>query len=197
MHCLLGLVACNTVFTFQTSRSSRILALVPQDNAASEVSGTSDSENEFRISESSEAPSIDSSLERLHIDSSDDDDLNIAETVHTSPGENDNCDGDPLVNNISLPSVSSLPTMSPISSIPSITPSFIINQIGNSSQHSLHPSVSTPTANRNTRKRRRQQNTISNRPRLTTTSRKTKKIDLKFQWSKGRFQYCAELEPDV
>ncbi|CAG5020501.1 unnamed protein product [Parnassius apollo] len=127
----------NTLRTVQNLRSKRILALVPQENAQSDISGTSNSENELedevynfqsRASESSEAPSIDSALERLDIDFSDDNYPNTAPTDHTGYDETDNYDDDHQANNFSLTSISSLPTLSPMSNIPSMTPSFIINQ---------------------------------------------------------------------
>ncbi|CAG5038714.1 unnamed protein product [Parnassius apollo] len=178
-------------------RSKRILALVPQENAQSDISGTSNSENELedevynfqsRASESSEAPSIDSALERLDIDFFDDNYPNTAPTDHTGYDETDNYDDDHQENNFSLTSISSLPTLSPMSNIPSMTPSFIINQVSDSPQQSPCNSTSTPLPNRYTRKRRRQQNSISKRPCIVT---KNKKVNLKFQWSSGRFRFRA------
>ncbi|CAK1593721.1 unnamed protein product [Parnassius mnemosyne] len=194
--------ACKIKFLFQNLRSKRILALVPQENAQSDISGTSNSENELedevynfqsRASESSEAPSIDSALERLDIDFSDDNYPNTAPTDHTGYDETDNYDDDHQANNFSLTSISSLPTLSPMSNIPSMTPSFIINQVSDSPQQSPCNSTSTPLPNRYTRKRRRQQNSVSKRPCIVT---KNKKVNLKFQWSSGRFRFRAELEPD-
>lgn len=172
--------------------------MVPTENAASEVSGESDSENEYeakiacfqrrRISESSEAPTIDSSLERMNILDSSDDDQNL-----DSPSILDNNEDND--NNYTLPSISSLPVMSPVSNIPSVTASFIIDQMVNSPQQSPQNSTSSPRfvvrrLTRNTRAERRKKNTTV-RPRRVVR----KKIELKFRWSNERFKHCAELEP--
>lgn len=215
---LLLAFSCNNVIYFQNSRSKHILSLVPRENASSEVSGESDFEAEEGMlahvndAESSEAPSINSSLERLNISDStiedinvDDDDRNsntsLDEDRNMSPSLLDNGDnidpGNEQQFNFTLPSISSLPTLSPISNVPSVTPSFILNEINNSPQPSPQISVSTPKPTRTpkTRADRRKKNPVNtnNRPR----SMAKKKLELDFDWSKGRFQYCAELEPDV
>ncbi|XP_026741771.1 uncharacterized protein LOC113503857 isoform X2 [Trichoplusia ni] len=172
--------------TVQNTRASRILALVPEDNAASEVSEASNSENEYeaetynrhRTSESSEAPTLDSSLERLNILDSSDDDRNM-----NSPSVSANIEA--------LPSISSLPVLSPMSNIPSVTTSFIIDQMVNLPPQSPQ-NISSPRLTRRTRTERQIQST-NVRPRHVI---KKKKIDLKFRWSNGRFQHYAELEPD-
>ncbi|XP_026745901.1 piggyBac transposable element-derived protein 2-like [Trichoplusia ni] len=90
-----------------------------------------------------------------------------------------------------LPSISSLPVLSPMSNIPSVTTSFIIDQMVNLPPQSPQ-NISSPRLTRRTRTERQIQST-NVRPRHVI---KKKKIDLKFRWSNGRFQHYAELEPD-
>ncbi|XP_060801588.1 uncharacterized protein LOC132902025, partial [Amyelois transitella] len=98
----------------------------------------------------------------------------------------------------SFPSISSLPIISPLSNIPSVTPSFILNQISGSPQQSpqnVAPSQQSPqtiaSSPHPTRALRRPN--IVRRPRRVVN----KRIALHFQWTKRHFQHRAELEPDV
>ncbi|CAH0730745.1 unnamed protein product, partial [Brenthis ino] len=192
----------------QNSRSRHILALVPEENATSEVSGESSFENEAEVfshyerheSESSEAPSISSSLAGLNIlDSSDDaQNLNVSGSILAdfNPEENNDKEQQHPCYDI-LPSISSLPTLSPMSNLPSVTTSFILNQVSDSPQQSPQNLASTPQSTRSTRAQRRRHNTAnltgSRQPRRVPK----KKIELKFKWSYDRFQHRAELDPDT
>lgn len=161
---------CNHVTYFQNARSKQALALVPERNAASDVSGESDSDTEeghlYRRQSTSEEPSIDSSLERLNIIDSPD----VSQAIYippsdddcsstTSPDEERNLSPSLLTNeqplNCTLPS---LPTMSPMSNIPSVTASFILDQVCVSPNQSPQISASTlqPTHDTGVDRRRRQ-----------------------------------------
>lgn len=178
--------ACKYLNYFQNSRSRHILALVPEENAPSEISGESSSENEKEAelishyerhdSESSEAPSITSSLAELNLlDSSNDEQIpneSVSLLVDFNPEETNHAEQQQPFNDV--PSISSLPTLSPMSNIPSITPSFIINQVSGSPQQSPQISASTPQPTRTTRARRRR-NTTANLTVPSQTRRVTKK----------------------
>lgn len=202
-------VPANFVNYFQNSRSRHILALVPEENAPSEVSGESSSENEKEAevfshyerhdSESSEAPSITSSLADLNLLDSSDDEQNpngsVSLLADFNPDETFNTEQQQPLNDV--PSISSLPTLSPMSNIPSVTTSFIINQVSDSPLQSPQISASTPQPIRTTRAQRRRHNTVNltvlRQPRRVTR----KKIELKFNWSYGRFLHRADLDPDT
>ncbi|XP_060810101.1 piggyBac transposable element-derived protein 3-like [Amyelois transitella] len=189
----------------QNSRSKQILALVPEVNAPSDVSGESEPENEEALlahvaTESSDAPSIDSSFERLNIlDSSLEDDRNSSLSLLTNIINT----ADEQVYDYSLPSISSLPIISPLSNIPSVTPSFILNQISGSPQQSpqnVAPSQQSPQAIASSpHPRRTRAAKALIRPNIVRRPRRVvnKKIALHFQWTKRHFQHRAELEPDV
>ncbi|XP_028170417.1 uncharacterized protein LOC114360063 [Ostrinia furnacalis] len=122
--------------TAQNSRSRRILALIPEENAPSDVSGESNSDNEDELAnvqfgdpESSEPPSLDSSLEQLNILNSDSD-----------ADQHRSCTPSPsiLANNGNVDdinrhqSISSCPPLTPMSNIPSITTSYILDHMSDS-----------------------------------------------------------------
>ncbi|XP_028179227.1 uncharacterized protein LOC114366528 [Ostrinia furnacalis] len=129
--------------TAQNSRSRRILALIPEENAPSDVSGESNSENEDELAnvqfgdpESSEPPSLDSSLERLNILNSDSDadqhrSCTPSPSILANNGNVDDINTEHTFD-FTLPSISSCPLLTPMSNIPSITTSYILDHMSDS-----------------------------------------------------------------
>ncbi|XP_035433288.2 uncharacterized protein LOC118264742 [Spodoptera frugiperda] len=171
----------------QTSRASKLLALVPPINASSDVENQTSSNEEVVISTcrqdsddlSSEAPSIPSSLENLDI-SEDDEDRNDASSDEIPNSEPEDQELavplTPIINQV-LPSTSqvnfdNIPTLSSIQSIPSV--------------QDISP---IPNAVNTRSKRRRYVNTHSR----IHHKRPKKCKPLNYKWKKGKFLHKAEI----
>jgi hypothetical protein len=177
----------------QRARCNRIIALLPERNAQSDGSELSDVEEEFFQSPhsfSSSPPTLDSSLERMNLLDSDDEEnpSSITQAAsHSIPGDepvsslNLDVPLSPVINAVfpstneidynSIPSISSIPLLpSPAVSSP-ITPLTSRGQIF-------------------TRSIKRGRNM---QPRLPV--KRAKRLQLSFHWKKTRFAYSASIEP--
>lgn len=171
----------------QTSRASKLLALVPPINAPSDGENETSSDEEVFISTcrqdsddlSSEAPSIPSSLENLNIFEDDEDRNNASgdEIPNSEPEDQELAVPlTPIINQV-LPSTSqvnfdNIPTLSSIQSIPSV--------------QDISP---IPNAVNTRSKRRRYVNTQSRVHNIRPKKRKP----TDYKWKKGKFLHKAEI----
>ncbi|CAG4962109.1 unnamed protein product [Parnassius apollo] len=168
-------------------RARRILSLVPARNAGSDVSDGSSSDDEVRDVESSPAPSLDSSFEKLDILGSPTSSPNHSKQEVESRAE-DFSDVDsetfqvsltPILNAV-FPSLTqcnydAIPLISSVSSITSVEPSTLIADV-------------TPLVTRGQRKRTGPSVSVNKVKR-----RCIKKLTLRFRWKKVSFQHRADI----
>ncbi|CAH2105119.1 unnamed protein product [Euphydryas editha] len=159
--------------TASSARSRRILALVPSRNAGSDASDSTSSDGEVKTPESSPAPSLDSSIERLNILDSCDESADkeedqiqaalspVLDAVFPNPTQ---CNYD------ALPSISSIP------SLPSV-------------QSSTMQSTSSPVVTR-TQRKRSVPTVVARKIKRTCI----KKIQLSFCWKNVPFKHKAEIQ---
>ncbi|XP_063620656.1 piggyBac transposable element-derived protein 3-like [Cydia splendana] len=175
----LQLVQKDFLFTFQQhkvlGRSAKILALIPKEHAESEASEVSTDENEVLDNSdadsyvSSSAPSLSSSLERLNISNSSENDH---ELIYNN-----------VVNSYEVHTLQDV-------NVP-LTP--IMREVIDQENYTDIPSISSipslPTPVPTTRKTR------SRQPKIASKKRKVvKKFSLEYTWRRALFQHKAEME---
>ena len=168
-------------------RARRILALVPALNANSDASDESSSGDEARTAESSPAPSLESSFERLDIlgspvspaNPSEGEVESNAEALSDVEQENAQVPLTPILNAV-FPSPTQcnydeIPTISSIGSVASVQPATAM-------------ATNTPLRTRGQRKRTGPSIAINRVKR-----RCIKKLNLRFRWKKVSFQHRADI----
>lgn len=165
-------------------RARRILSLVPARSAGSDASNGSTSGDEAKSVESSDAPSLDSSFERLDILGSSTSSTSLSEEeVEPSEVEQEafQVPLTPILNAV-FPSPTqcnydAIPSISSLRSVPSVQPSTSMT-------------IATPLTTRGQRKRSAPSVSVNRvkRPRI-------KKLNLRFRWKKVSFQHRADI-PD-